>query len=64
MEENEDIENDSLVSCFSIHPAPVSLKEALEPSYTARQIGRVAQMTCKLFQNGYRMKEFITPKAI
>ena len=64
MEENEDIENDSLVACFSIHPAPVSLKEALEPSYTARQIGRVAQMACKLFQNGCRMKEFITPKAI
>ena len=64
MEENEDIENDSLVACFSIHPAPISLKEALEPSYTARQIGRVAQMACKLFQNGCRMKEFITPKAI
>lgn len=62
LEENEDIEKNPLVSCFSIHPAPVSLKEALQPFYTIRQIERIAQMSCKLFQNGYRKSEFIKRK--
>lgn len=52
-EENEEIEKDPLVSCFSIHSAPVSFEEAIQPEYAAQQIERITQMSCKLFRSSY-----------
>lgn len=52
-EKNEEIDENPFVSCFSIHSAPVSFDEAIQPEYAAQQIERIAQMSCKLFRNGY-----------
>lgn len=37
-----------MTAIFSIHPAPISLKKALEPNYTATQLTKIAEQIARL----------------
>ena len=41
---------DGLTACFSIHPAPVTLEEAMKPAYTKRNVQKLTEQLLRLIQ--------------
>ncbi len=56
-EKNEILEEDPLVSLFSIHFSPVSLAEAMKSEYTREQVERISLMIFKMLKNNNKFAD-------
>lgn len=53
IEDSEALSQAGLSAIFPIHPAPVSLKEAMQPHYAARNITRTIKQLCRILSHPY-----------